>query len=356
MDTETQTPSGEQPDVNVETAAGEQPARNRDTDSSPLDNFSSEQLMAALEEDEIEAPESVQAPEPEAKEEETNEEEETTAEETPTSQTESEEETETEEQPEATKTTNKHDPLRRVPLGGIPKEQRELIANATELIRSGQAKDLAEAVAKLGGTLPAASEETPSDEPETSPTSRETTTEAPSSVQAIKDRIAELREQRDAAKDVFEELEVRRLTNEIEDAHVDLIRAERAEERRLESQRSWDAMHDAACDKVEAKYPEAGDPTSRFSRNLENARIAFEAKNDMAKADPSFIEALADQVAEDLGYKKQAPEAPKAKPNKPKGDQLAPGHGSAQRVSRTDAQRMIQEMDPEKLKELVCTE
>lgn len=354
MDTETQTPSGEQPDVNVETEAGEQPARNRDTDSSPLDNFSSEQLMAALEEDKIEAPESVQAPEPEAKEEETKEEEETNTEETPTS--EAEEESETEEQPEATKTTNKHDPLRRVPLGGIPKEQRELIANATDLIRSGEAKDLAEAVAKLGGTLPAASADTPSEEPEAAPTNREATTETPSSVQAIKDRIAELREQRDAADDEFDKPAVRRLTNEIEDAQADLIRAERAEERRLESQRSWDAMHDAACDKVEAKYPEAGDPTSRFSRNLENARIAFEAKNDMSKADPSFIEALADQVAEDLGYKKQAPEAPKAKPNKPKGDQLAPGHGSAQRVSRTDAQRMIQEMDPEKLKELVCTE
>lgn len=343
MDTATQPPAGEQPAVTPDQpTAGAQPAnRSVEPAASSLENLSSAELLAALEATEYgeastENEEQAEPDEPEAP---------PVEEEAPTPA--AEDEIPPAAEPENT-TENK--PLRRLPLGGIAESQRNEFAEAANLIREGKAKDLAEAVALLRGTPPQETQQpTPTEQAPPTP-------QTPASVAAIQQQIATLREQRDQADDEFDKPTVRKLTNEIEDLQVSLVRAELAERENRAQANTWEAAHDKACDEVEAKYAEFAKTEPDFYQMLEDRRLAMEARNDPALKDPKFIIAEAEKIAGKLGWNKPAPPAPKAKATVPNGQSLAPAHDSASRLTRADAQRMIQDMPIDDLRKAVCTE
>jgi hypothetical protein len=342
MDTDNAPAAGEQPAATPDPiTAGAQPADAPVTADSSLESLSPEQLLAALEGAEYGELESTDPTD------EREEEEPEAPEETPVA----EEEAPPADEPVATTTENK--PLRRLPLGGIEEAQRNEFAEAANLIREGKAKDLAEAVALLRGTTP---------QDATAPAPTETKADTPpaeqpsASVAAIQEQIRQLREQRDEADDNFEKATVRKLTNDIEDLQVALVRAEIAERETRSQAQSWDAAHNAACDQVEAKFDAFAKADPRFYQLLEDRRTAMEARNDPALKDPAFIIAEAEKIAALLGFNKPAPPAPKTKPVTPNGQDIAPSHQSAARISRPEASRMIQEIPIEELQQLVCTE
>ena len=342
MDTENATAAGEQPAVTPDTTpAGAQPANaSADTAASSLENLSSEQLLAALEAAEYGEESTEITDEPEPEETETP----PAAEETPAAGAEEE----TAPAGESANTTENKS-LRRLPLGGIEEAQRNEFAEAAKLIRKGEAKDLAEAVAILRGTpLETAPATESADTPPVSQT--------PSTVADIQQQIQALREQRDQADDDFDKPTVRKLTNEIEDLQLSLLRAESADRESRVIQGSWDAKHDAACDQVEAKFKDFAKSEPRFYQLLEDRRVAMEARKDPELKDPAFIIGEAEKIAELLGYNKPVTPAPKVKATVPNGQDLAPAHQTAGRISRPEAQRMIQEVPIEELRKLVCTE
>lgn len=340
MDTANENAAGEQPAVTQDQApAGEQLAnRTVENASSPLENLSGAELLAALEAAEY-GLESTEIPD------ETEREEEQAPEDAPPV-------AETETAPAAeSETTTENKPLRRLPLGGIEEATRNEFAEAANLIREGKAKDLSEAVAILRGTPL-----------ETQPPADTNRTEAPPTAQTsksvadIQQQIAELREQRDQADDEFDKPTVRKLTNEIEDLQVSLVRAELAERENRALAKSWDDQHNAACDEVEAKFNDFAKTEPRFYQLLEDRRVAMESRNDPALNDPKFIIAEAEKIAAILGWDKPVTPAPKAKAVIPNGKDIAPAHQSAARISRTEAQSMIQTMPIDQLRELVCNE
>lgn len=343
MDTTTTPTPGEQPSVTpaAETAS-EQLATQGDTHVEPpsLDSLDGSDLDAIIEE--VARRDREQGPAQEAPQA-------TTAqEETPPA-------AEPEPQPDPTEPQApvKEGPLRRIPLGGVPEDQRKLIADATNLLRDGQAASLPEALAMLGHA-PQAAPATETEAPQTQTQTPATQEPAPSStVSGIKAKIAELREQRDAADEAFDKPEFRRLTNEIEDAQAELIRAEMAEREQGIQQRTWEQAHEAACDRVEAKYKQLEDPNSAFSQILTAKRIAAEATNDPITRDPAFIESMADEVAKMLGLNNPPPKAPQAKPSTPTGQVVAPGHQSAERINSAEAARMLQQASPDELDNLI---
>lgn len=248
----------------------------------------------------------------------------------------------------------KEGPLRRIPLGGVPEDQRTLIADATNLIRDGKAATLPEALAMLGHA-PQAAATTTETEPTPQATQQPPATQeqTPSTVSEIKAQIAELREQRKNARAEFDTEAELTLTEQIEDAQTALVRAELAERDASAQSRSWEADHELACDRVEAKYPQLEDPNSIFSQALADKVDAAKARRDPAMADPKFIERFADDVAKMLGLTNPPPPAPTAKAKPPTGQTVAPGHQTASRPSAAETARMIQQASNEDLDALI---
>ena len=336
METATQAPAGEQPaDITDQTPAGEQPADRRVAPAtSPLENLSSAQLLAALEatehgeESSTEIEEHTEQEEPEA----------------PVAQ----EEAAPAVDPE---TTTENRPLRRLPLGGIEEAQRNEFADAAALIREGKAKTLAEAVSLLRGDDPQETPPAVTDRNDPAPPPQ-----VPASVAAIQDQIATLREQRKAAKIDYDTDAELSITDQIEDLQMSLVRAEMAERENMVIAKNWDAKHTQACDEVETKFNDFAKLNPAFYELLETKRDAMEAKNDPSLRDPRFIVKEAEKIAAILGWNKPVTPAPKAKAGTPNGQDLAPAHQSAARITRAEAQRAIHQMPIEDLKALICTE
>lgn len=340
MDTPNAETPGEQPSVTESAEVSEQLAESPSQDASTIiGNLTGDELDKLINEAEARgtqspAPEANPAPEP-----------------APQAQA---QETAPDPDPQPESTTPqapiKEGPLRRIPLGGVPEDQRTLIADATNLIRDGKAATLTEALTMLGHAPQPAAAPTETEQPQTLSQQQPAPTEqTPSSVAAIKTRIAELREQRKSARAEFDTDAELSLTDQIEDAQADLVRAEMAEREAAANHRSWEASHEQACDRVEAKYPQLEDPNSAFSRVLSDKVEAARARNDPAMSDPNFIESFADEVANTLGLTSPPPKAPVAKPQPAKGQAVAPGHQSAARPSSTETARAIQNLTPDEL-------
>jgi dsDNA-specific endonuclease/ATPase MutS2 len=177
-------------------------------------------------------------------------------------------------------------------------------------------------------------------------------------VSEIQERIQSLREQRREAALDFRKADEIQLTEEIEAASLELLRAEQSATVRQASAQSYQAAFVSAVEMVESKYPESADDSSAFSRILDDKVAAAKARHDPALANPNFLVAFADEVAEMLGQKAPAKEfqRPPARPSRPVGSSLAPGHQSAARLSHDDALRLIQSASIEDLKAVVFTE
>lgn len=272
---------------------------------------------------------------------------------------------EPDEQPEDTSKPNKI--RKRVSLGGLPSEQQELAAKAIQLVRENKAPDIASAVAQLsGGTEQPKAEEGHGGKDDggqkASDASADRDAQVAPEVREIQSKIAALREQRRRAIEDFDTSEQARITDEIEAASLDLIRAERRAEQDEQRRGEFEKQYEEAVDEVAEKYPDLEDTDSAFYRALDDRITAAQAREDPALKDPRFIVEMANDIASMLrvdpkskGAKGAAPRSARTRPQKV-GGTLAPGANSAPRRSPDQLRKMIQEAPLEELEEALFDE
>lgn len=340
--------TGEQPAGNQSDGVGEKLAPFSETPSA-LDNFDRATLLAALEMSESGTPDAEPAAPAAA------------FQETPAQAEVIEGAEATHEQ--APPATSEHTTFRnRISARGVEPGEAQQAAAALDMLRTGKAATLAEAVTILTGgsttqetTTPAATQESPA------PATTQTAPPVSAKVSEIKDSIKALREERRAAKaDYQTDLEVE-LTEKIEDAQLELLRAEQAQQVQAVADNSYNQQFAGAADAVEAMYPDLADEDSAMSRILDDRITAAQARQDPALRDPNFIKAFAAQVAQDLGIQSgsttRQPLAPAPnKASRPVGSGLAPGHQTVNRPTQEQLVRAIHDMPIEELTSLVCTE
>lgn len=257
-------------------------------------------------------------------------------------------------------------PKGRLSVRALPEDDQAKLATAIDMVRKGESKDIAEAILKLSGKPATSQGEAPAaattDEGQDGAEQHqaEAQEEAPSqSVADIRGRIEALREERrQAALDYLTPDVQIRITEEIEAASIELLRAEMAEKAAKQSAQSYQSDFVSAVEAVESKYPESTDDTSPFSRILDDKVAAAKARRDPSLADPNFIIAFADEVAEMLGQK-EAPkqfQQPPARASRPVGTSLAPGAATAKRMTLQDARALVATAPIEDVRAALFTE
>jgi len=267
----------------------------------------------------------------------------------------------TQEQPAGTK------PKGRLSVRALPEDDQATLATAIDMVRKGESKGIAEAILKLTGRPATPEGETPvaaipiqEGQDGIEQHQAEAQEEAPSQgVAEIRARIEALREQRrQGALDYLPPDVQIRITEEIEAASIELLRAEMAEKAAKQSAQSYQADFVSAVEAVESKYPDSTDDTSPFSRILDDKVAAAKARRDPSLADPNFIIAFADEVAEMLGQR-EAPkqfQQPPARASRPVGTSLAPGAATAKRMTLQDARALVATAPIEDVRAALFTE
>lgn len=241
----------------------------------------------------------------------------------------------------------------RLSVRSLPVDEQVRLASALDLVRRGDAPNMLEALRQVSGepSAPAAaSDATPAEVTETNTPVQQ----SPSSTQEIQTRIKDLRAQRRDAKANYDTDKEIELTEAIEDAQFELLKAEQSAAQQQVAQRSYQEQYQTSVDAMEAKYPEANDESSAFYRVLDDRVAAAVLRQDPALNDPNYIIKFADEVAADLGMKKQAatpPTAP-ARPSRPAGSTLAPGHGSQPRPNPDQVRELIKTVPIEVLQQV----
>jgi len=249
-----------------------------------------------------------------------------------------------------------HSP-KRLSVLSLPVDQRNQLADALNLVRSGKAATIQDALRQVAGEPAESVQGDPSatGEAPTQPKNAEAVTHP--DVAEVQTRIRDLRDQRRQALADYDTENVALLTDQIEDAQAELLRAERAAEQRQAAQHSYQEKFNSVVDAVEAKYPQATDDTSAFYRILDDRVAAAHARGDKALANPNYLMEFADQVAADLGISKQTakPPTPPARPSRPAGSSLAPGHAHEPRPTTDQVRQMIRSVPIDVLKQAVFT-
>ena len=256
-------------------------------------------------------------------------------------------------------------PKDRLSVRALPDDKRSQIAALISKLSSGETDDLVSAALAVLGREAAAPAQTPDRQPATADAPdepaavpRQPEPAVTPEVAAITDRIQALCEQRRQAVAEYDRPEELRLTEEIEVARMDQFRAEQSAATRQSTARNYQREFATAVEAVEARYPELDDAASAFSRILDDKVAAAKARRDAALADPNYIVAFADEVAEMLGQRAAAApiQRPPARPSRPVGSSLAPGHGGGQRLTREDVNRLVQSAPIADLRAAIFTE
>ena len=258
-------------------------------------------------------------------------------------------------------------PLERISLKSLHPDDRQLVANAKEMVRSGKAATFADAVLALTKTEEApAQQPPPTAEPQAgdSPPTQPAAAPAPSveqdaSVATLAANIASLREQRAQAVTDYDRPAEIALTSQIEDALAQLSEAKAAA---ILAARETSAQQKTLNDTIEAiyvKHPESEDNTSYFSYLLGIERQAYEQAHGPIEQHPSQLAVLADKVAAKIAASApaQGPQPNAAPPAtaaprqqaRPLGT-AAPGSAAAVRPSPDQVQTLLQSDDAEFLR------
>lgn len=250
------------------------------------------------------------------------------------------------EEPQEVPAAGEKGPPQRISVRGMNENTQRQFAEAAELVRTGQAADLAEAIGKLTAGTPAAPAAT-SVTPETAPAAPAT---AAPEVAAIATKIEELCEERLQAKMDYDTAKEDALTRQIESARIDLLRAEQSATARTAEVQSYQQQYDKAIDQLETDYPEAADETSQFYQDLSDKVDAAKFRNDPILADPKFIL----RMAADLKAKSKSsgpaaaqpqaratPAAPPARASRPVGSALAPAQASGHSMSPEEVSNLV---------------
>lgn len=251
-------------------------------------------------------------------------------------------------------------PPGRLSVRSLPAEQQLETAQALEMVRKGEATDLLDALSQLRGVAPAPKSDGTANEPPAEP-APSTPAKAPAVAQ-IEKQIAALREERRIAKTVdYDSEKEEALTNQIEDALMELQEAklqaqaqEQAQRVEADAQAAWEADYQKANDELEEKYPAALDDNSEFSELLAAYLAKAKEEKNPKLQDPRYILELAAKA--DRLTTKTPPRRPSDPPPAPKptGKVLAPAHSAINRPTVDQVQRTIAEADPDELLEYLA--
>jgi hypothetical protein len=185
----------------------------------------------------------------------------------------------------------------------------------------------------------------------------------PASLAQLQERLADLRAQRKEAAANFETDEQIRLTEEIEDTQIAMLRAEQAETVTRANVADYQGQYHAAVDAMEEKYSAyLDDDSSPFAEMLDDKIEAARARKDPRLADPRHIIAFADELAAKLGIGAQPPAATAAPtaPRKPApipppparapiGSGVSPAGASKPQLTGRQAEAMLDKVSQEML-------
>lgn len=270
--------------------------------------------------------------------------------------------------------------LERISLKSLHPDDRKLIADAKEMVRSGKAAGLTDALAQLTQPeQPSTQEPGPSagTSPETSPDAEpqddgaqaapqqqsQNPVDSDPEVTRLTAHIAELRTQRQTAVENFERDTEMTLTTQIEDAVAQLGFARADATNQLRQAQTQDQAFQAAVEEVNVAHPETEDNTSFFYFRLSQEVQTYENQRGSIRNSPAQLMVLADKVAKDIAAQtpaqpepqpapqvsaKQPAVAPPAKAARPLGE-AAPGVASTGRATPDQLQRFMNEATPEEM-------
>ena len=245
----------------------------------------------------------------------------------------------------------------RISLKALKGEDRKLMAQAVDMVRQGKAESVAQALAELAPPPPKA-EPKPDDalkreaqaEPEAEP-------EKDTAITSIKDKIKDLRAKRRQAITDFDREAEADLTEQIEDAVLELQSAKEAAKEQLAQRREAERNHARQVDVVKAKYPDSADPESDFSQRLKDKIDLAVYRQDDVLNDPDYLVILAERVAKEMGAKSSTPAkqpvAPPKAPARPVMGGVAPSAAPTQPMSREQALKAIDTMPLDQLDALL---
>jgi hypothetical protein len=245
---------------------------------------------------------------------------------------------------------------RRLSVAGLPDSDKELNAKAIALVRDGKAANLFEAMQSLVEDGAAAGNDGAAANGDDSPDS-EDPPKTPLTLDEIQSKIASLRAERRQAKADFDADEEIRLTEEIEDLQLAILRAEKAEDRRQAEVSDYQTEYHAAVQEMETKFAELlDDEDSPFADLLEDRIEAAKARRDPALADPRHVLSIADELATMLGRASKAPSQPKARTpiadpprREPVGAGVAPSGKTNPTITKAQAEAYIAQAPQETL-------
>lgn len=322
----TQVPApGEQPgqtDTTPATQTSEQPS------SVDVNDFSADQLLEAITgSPEVKAPTTETNPAPPA------------SEQPPAEET----------KPNEDATPPKKENAIRLRFSALPADQQQETAEAYRMVRDGEAADMLEAYQKLRGTSASQPAANPPAAKETPAAEKTEETETPSEVQSLQAELADLREQRKAAKKDFDSDLEDDLSTKIEDMTLKLAKAEAKAEaleefsKKSEAQarQQWNEAYESAVEVLEEQYPAVLDDNHPFTRLLDGKAAAAKASNDPRLANPEYLLEFAKELTEELEALAPKPSgvAPQPPPNTPRptGSAVAPAKTTPARMTDQQA-------------------
>jgi len=260
--------------------------------------------------------------------------------------------------------------LERISLKSLHPDDRKLVADAKEMVRSGEAKTFSEAIYKLSKSddpnptaQPAApnqnadSQQQPNQAPSAAPAPA---VEPAPDVATITSQIETLRQQRSEAVAEYDRQKEIELTSQIEDALAALSEAKAAAVLRSQTSKSQENAVQAAVEEIYAKFPESEDPKSYFYFRMQQEVTDYEQKRGPISNHPSQLLEIAKSVAKELGVSSDAPPPAPRKAAAPAPAQIArplgsgaPGSSGNARVSADDITRFKNEASEEDIRSVL---
>lgn len=237
----------------------------------------------------------------------------------------------------------------RLRFSALPADQQQETAEAYRMVRDGEATDMLEAYQKIRGTSASQPAATTSEAKETPAAEKQETNETPSEVQSLQEQLADLREQRKAAKRDFDSDLEDDLSTKIEDMTLKLAKAEAKAEAmaefskksEAEARQQWSKAYESAVDVLEEQYPAVLDDNNPFTRLLDGKVAAAQASNDPRLAKPDYLLEFAKELTDELEQLAPKPSgvAPQSPPNAPRptGSAVAPAKTTPARMTDQQA-------------------
>lgn len=218
--------------------------------------------------------------------------------------------------------------IKRISLRGMDAATQKQVADIISAVKGG--KSLADVLAQMS---PAPSsplaEPLKGDAPPSPPEPTEVAEVEDAEVEEMKEKVAALIEQRNAARAEYRDDERDELTDQIAEARLELREAKRRAESRKSEVKTWAENESASRDKAEEKYDAVIDDPA-FQRALKAERLLAEAEGDPVMMSPDWPMQLCDRVHQQLYGKGTRPASqPLQRPIPPQVDSRPKGAVSA---------------------------